>query len=174
MNGDAPHLDAEAAGLEAAPSSPVAQSALALPVESTTTNGLSDHAVNAGGSALSRSASLIASATSDNYRSSRSQTRKNSVAAPASCPSLEILRTELALLSDQHVADSSSSSFSSAEINGKGSDASALIDRKMVLELADGTAYEGISFGAQGKSVSGECVFQTGQSDASAVVCPLY
>lgn len=35
---------------------------------------------------------------------------------------------------------------------------------KMVLELADGTAYQGFSFGAQGKSISGECVFQTGQS----------
>lgn len=33
---------------------------------------------------------------------------------------------------------------------------------EMVLELADGTAYRGISFGAEGKSVSGECVFQTG------------
>ena len=31
-----------------------------------------------------------------------------------------------------------------------------------VLELVDGTAFRGISFGAQGKSVSGECVFQTG------------
>ncbi|KAG2002539.1 aspartate carbamoyltransferase [Coprinopsis cinerea AmutBmut pab1-1] len=31
-----------------------------------------------------------------------------------------------------------------------------------VLELADGTAYRGISFGAEGKSVAGECVFQTG------------
>jgi carbamoyl-phosphate synthase/aspartate carbamoyltransferase len=31
-----------------------------------------------------------------------------------------------------------------------------------VLELIDGTAFGGISFGAQGKSVSGECVFQTG------------
>ncbi|PWY98304.1 putative URA2-multifunctional pyrimidine biosynthesis protein [Testicularia cyperi] len=33
---------------------------------------------------------------------------------------------------------------------------------EMVLELADGTAYRGISFGAEGKSISGECVFQTG------------
>lgn len=33
---------------------------------------------------------------------------------------------------------------------------------KMVLEFADGTAYEGTSFGAPAKSVSGECVFQTG------------
>lgn len=31
-----------------------------------------------------------------------------------------------------------------------------------VLELADGSAYQGISFGVEGKSVSGECVFQTG------------
>ena len=32
----------------------------------------------------------------------------------------------------------------------------------MVLELADGTEYQGISFGAEGTSVSGEVVFQTG------------
>ena len=32
-----------------------------------------------------------------------------------------------------------------------------------VLELADGTAFRGISFGAEGKSVAGECVFQTGE-----------
>jgi carbamoyl-phosphate synthase / aspartate carbamoyltransferase len=31
-----------------------------------------------------------------------------------------------------------------------------------VLEFADGSAFRGISFGAQGKSVAGECVFQTG------------
>jgi hypothetical protein len=31
-----------------------------------------------------------------------------------------------------------------------------------VLELSDGSAYRGISFGAEGKSVAGECVFQTG------------
>jgi hypothetical protein len=31
-----------------------------------------------------------------------------------------------------------------------------------VLELTDGSSYRGISFGAQGKSISGECVFQTG------------
>jgi carbamoyl-phosphate synthase / aspartate carbamoyltransferase len=31
-----------------------------------------------------------------------------------------------------------------------------------VLELLDGTAFRGISFGAPGKSVAGECVFQTG------------
>lgn len=32
-----------------------------------------------------------------------------------------------------------------------------------VLELADGTAFRGFSFGADGKSVAGECVFQTGE-----------
>ncbi|KAF9039240.1 carbamoyl-phosphate synthase [Panaeolus papilionaceus] len=31
-----------------------------------------------------------------------------------------------------------------------------------VLELIDGSAYRGHSFGAEGKSISGECVFQTG------------
>ncbi|EIW77899.1 carbamoyl-phosphate synth [Coniophora puteana RWD-64-598 SS2] len=31
-----------------------------------------------------------------------------------------------------------------------------------VLELSDGSSFEGISFGAEGKSVAGECVFQTG------------
>lgn len=33
-----------------------------------------------------------------------------------------------------------------------------------VLELADGSTFGGIGFGAEGKSVAGECVFQTGQS----------
>ncbi|KAF7416241.1 hypothetical protein PC9H_002506 [Pleurotus ostreatus] len=32
----------------------------------------------------------------------------------------------------------------------------------VVLELNDGSAFSGISFGAEGKSVAGECVFQTG------------
>ena len=32
-----------------------------------------------------------------------------------------------------------------------------------VLELADGFKYEGVSFGATGKGVAGECVFQTGK-----------
>ena len=31
-----------------------------------------------------------------------------------------------------------------------------------ILELVDGSAFGGISFGAEAKSVSGECVFQTG------------
>lgn len=35
------------------------------------------------------------------------------------------------------------------------------------LVLKDGSSYEGISFGAEAKSVSGECVFQTGESCSS-------
>ncbi|TFY80757.1 hypothetical protein EWM64_g3257 [Hericium alpestre] len=35
------------------------------------------------------------------------------------------------------------------------------LDVDAVLELADGTAFRGISFGAENKSVAGECVFQT-------------
>lgn len=34
---------------------------------------------------------------------------------------------------------------------------------EMVLELADGSSYRGMGFGAEGKSISGECVFQTGE-----------
>lgn len=34
-----------------------------------------------------------------------------------------------------------------------------------ILELIDGTAYRGFSFGAEGKSIAGECVFQTGKSN---------
>ena len=37
-------------------------------------------------------------------------------------------------------------------------------DVDAVLELSDGSAYRGISFGAEGKSIAGECVFQTGKS----------
>lgn len=33
-----------------------------------------------------------------------------------------------------------------------------------ILELGDGSTYRGIGFGAEGKSVAGECVFQTGMS----------
>jgi hypothetical protein len=32
-----------------------------------------------------------------------------------------------------------------------------------ILELADGSFYPGINFGAEGKSIAGECVFQTGE-----------
>lgn len=40
----------------------------------------------------------------------------------------------------------------------------SLVGSDAVLELADGTAFRGISFGAEGKSIAGECVFQTGLS----------
>lgn len=35
--------------------------------------------------------------------------------------------------------------------------------RDAILELADGSVFTGTSFGAEGKSVAGECVFQTGK-----------
>lgn len=38
-----------------------------------------------------------------------------------------------------------------------------------VLELSDGTLYTGISFGAEQKSVAGECVFQTGMYYAISI-----
>jgi carbamoyl-phosphate synthase/aspartate carbamoyltransferase len=37
-----------------------------------------------------------------------------------------------------------------------------------LFELLDGSAFRGISFGAEGKSVTGECVFQTGKLRASS------
>jgi len=43
-----------------------------------------------------------------------------------------------------------------------------------VLELIDGTAFSGISFGAQCKSVAGECVFQTGARMAPTHLCFCY
>ena len=43
-----------------------------------------------------------------------------------------------------------------------------------VLELIDGTAFAGISFGAQCKSVAGECVFQTGARMAPTYICFCY
>lgn len=35
------------------------------------------------------------------------------------------------------------------------------------LVLQDGTTFQGVSFGAEGKSISGECVFQTGMLHAT-------
>ncbi len=40
----------------------------------------------------------------------------------------------------------------------------SMAEPDMVLELADGLALAGNSFGAEGKSIAGECVFQTGES----------
>lgn len=42
---------------------------------------------------------------------------------------------------------------------------------EVLLELADGSVYKGFGFGATGKSVSGECVFQTGPL-SSLSLCP--
>jgi len=42
-----------------------------------------------------------------------------------------------------------------------GSDGNPVVERLATLELEDGSAYQGYSFGAE-KSVSGELVFQTG------------
>jgi hypothetical protein len=48
----------------------------------------------------------------------------------------------------------------------------SMAEPDMVLELADGLALSGNSFGATGKSVAGECVFQTGEFLATyAVPC---
>ena len=47
-----------------------------------------------------------------------------------------------------------------ASVDGAPIDAMTSVDA--VLELSDGSAYRGISFGAESKSVAGECVFQTG------------
>ena len=41
------------------------------------------------------------------------------------------------------------------------------------LMLPDGTAYQGISFGAE-KSIAGECVFQTGKTGAQCISLATY
>ncbi|PLW26188.1 hypothetical protein PCANC_21240, partial [Puccinia coronata f. sp. avenae] len=46
--------------------------------------------------------------------------------------------------------------------DGNPSARDGLSKKIMALELADGTIYQGYGFGVSGKSVSGECVFQTG------------
>jgi carbamoyl-phosphate synthase/aspartate carbamoyltransferase len=48
-------------------------------------------------------------------------------------------------------------------MNGNKTVLTAPHDADAVLELYDGTLYPGISFGAPGKSIAGECVFQTGK-----------
>ena len=37
------------------------------------------------------------------------------------------------------------------------------VNTDAILELGDGSTFRGIGFGAEGKSVAGECVFQTGE-----------
>lgn len=48
----------------------------------------------------------------------------------------------------------------------------SMVEADMVLELADGLALSGHSFGAK-RSIAGECVFQTGQAHALRL-CPAY
>ena len=50
-----------------------------------------------------------------------------------------------------------------APVTGPVRDDLATVEVDGVLELSDGSAFRGFSFGAQGKSVAGECVFQTGE-----------
>lgn len=68
---------------------------------------------------------------------------------PSACPSI-------AALSAVYTATAGESE--DGNLDGR----EALSKKSMVLELADGTVYQGYSFGCPGKSVSGECVFQTG------------
>lgn len=37
------------------------------------------------------------------------------------------------------------------------------VNADAILELGDGSIFRGIGFGTEGKSVAGECVFQTGE-----------
>lgn len=43
-------------------------------------------------------------------------------------------------------------------------DRDASLPADAILELGDGSTFRGIGFGAEAKSVAGECVFQTGPS----------
>jgi carbamoyl-phosphate synthase / aspartate carbamoyltransferase len=52
------------------------------------------------------------------------------------------------------------SGMPAAPVTAPRNDGSTSVDA--VLELSDGSAFRGFSFGAEGKSVAGECVFQTG------------
>jgi carbamoyl-phosphate synthase/aspartate carbamoyltransferase len=53
-----------------------------------------------------------------------------------------------------------------------GPDGDLIEERLATLELEDGSAYQGFSFGAD-KSVSGELVFQTGNSASQCAVWPM-
>ena len=39
-----------------------------------------------------------------------------------------------------------------------------------ILELSDGSIFRGTSFGAQSKSIAGECVFQTGEQKKVTII----
>jgi hypothetical protein len=40
----------------------------------------------------------------------------------------------------------------------------SIVPLDAMLEFVDGSTFQGISFGAEGKSIAGECVFQTGDA----------
>ena len=46
----------------------------------------------------------------------------------------------------------------------------ATTSQDAVLELADGTAFRGFSFGAEGKSIAGECVFNTSMTGYQEII----
>lgn len=119
--------------------------------------------VNGNGAAeMSRSNSVSKAASMRNARSgSRGPTQANGEPHPPVCfPAIG--------------ADLSDSEIPTA--NGEGDlfkmDSSTASTSKMVLEMVDGSAFQGFSFGAKGKSISGECVFQTGKSHTMLVHPP--
>jgi Carbamoylphosphate synthase small subunit len=69
-------------------------------------------------------------------------------------------------------AASSFASFPAPPVTAPSSQVDGTATPQAVLELTDGSSFRGISFGADGKSVAGECVFQTGQSASPDLVYP--
>ena len=138
MDGQAPSL-ADEVSMPVVQSNPVASQSLVVPNGDGDLTATIQPGSEASSPTMSRSTSLA-------NRSSGSRTRRDSLVALAGCPSLAFMESELSSLKEEPSTDSSQNPTS----------------KRMVLELADGTAYEGIGFGAEGKSVSGECVFQTG------------
>jgi hypothetical protein len=79
-------------------------------------------------------------------------------AAPPVSSTLKPLSPSTAVMRSGPFAPASSQGFANAE-------ETEWTDKEegdMVLELQDGLVLRGTSFGAEGKGVSGECVFQTG------------
>ncbi|KAL8283595.1 hypothetical protein RQP46_005390 [Phenoliferia psychrophenolica] len=89
---------------------------------------------------------------------SRSNSRSSRIAAgEPSPPTTTLPPSELSVLFPGPLAGAAADTRASGALL-KGGLAS---DGKMLLELTDGSAYEGYAFGAD-KSITGECVFQTG------------
>lgn len=143
-------------GLSAATSNGHGSPNLAFPAASNNglgaANGSSAHLAIGTSEAMSRAASFGPSSTPSRARSlqrSLASTKKGHLHPPVTFAS-EINETD---------AESSASA---------GTSAARRTPAKMVLELADGTAFQGYSFGAPRKSISGECVFQTGKVFSAA------